>query len=203
MSPTIAVIFGRPGAGKTTIATKAVDLYNVANPPEQTSTPHRIRCLDLDVCIPQWMRDNFAKGIYPTLEQRNDFALEACAYVEERLATMRQSDKVIISFSFVNSDLREIFKGRFPSAKWFLVDTSIEEARNRIQQRENHFYKGEPTDKSFKHMKEKGSVDSKEKDQDGSNSEWDFEPVDFDHILLDGLASIDENANKVLESFQS
>jgi gluconate kinase len=200
MSPKIAVVFGRPGAGKTTIATKAVELYNVTYS-EQMPSPHRVWCLDLDVCIPQWMKDNFAKGIYPTLEQRKDFAFKACAYVEERLAAMRQSDKVIVSFSFVNSDLREIFKGRFPNAEWFLVDTSVEEARNRIRQRENHFYKGEPMDMTSKHVKEIGSSTFEEDDRDGNNSEWEFAPVDFEHILLDGLASIHENAKRILESF--
>mmetsp|Transcript_2219 Transcript_2219/g.4095 ORF Transcript_2219/g.4095 Transcript_2219/m.4095 type:complete len:198 (+) Transcript_2219:196-789(+) len=190
----IIVVFGRPGAGKTTIATKVVNLCN-ASDAEHTSTSHdKVWCLDLDVCIPQWMKDNFAKGIYPTPEQRNDFALNACAYVEERLAAMRQSDKVIVSFSFVNTDLRDIFKGRFPNSQWFLVDTSVEEAQNRIRQRENHFYKGGLA-------QEEGTNNLKDEEEDECNNEWNFAPVDFEHILLDGLAPIDENAKRIIESF--
>ena len=65
------IIFGRPGAGKSTIADRLVThpdadgAYNV----------------DLDVCVPQWMRDNFAKGVYPTLAERQAFASDAADYV--------------------------------------------------------------------------------------------------------------------------
>ena len=64
------IIFGRPGAGKSTIAERLIahpdaNAYNV----------------DLDVCVPQWMRDNFAKGVYPTLAERQAFASDAADYV--------------------------------------------------------------------------------------------------------------------------
>ena len=74
------IVFGRPGAGKTTVANAAVEKLQTSN--------DNITCLglDLDVCVPQWMRDNFANGIYPTLEERNRFANECCQYVTHELA---------------------------------------------------------------------------------------------------------------------
>eukprot|EP00814_Leptocylindrus_danicus_P005689 CAMPEP_0116047302 /NCGR_PEP_ID=MMETSP0321-20121206/28791_1 /TAXON_ID=163516 /ORGANISM="Leptocylindrus danicus var. danicus, Strain B650" /LENGTH=81 /DNA_ID=CAMNT_0003529117 /DNA_START=190 /DNA_END=435 /DNA_ORIENTATION=+ len=64
----IVVVFGRPGAGKTTIAEAADKLLKDKHNVEEIIT------LDLDVCIPQWMKDNFTNGIYPTLAQRDQFA---------------------------------------------------------------------------------------------------------------------------------
>ena len=43
------VIFGRPGAGKSTIAERLV-----AHPDANAYN------LDLDVCVPRWMRDNLS-----------------------------------------------------------------------------------------------------------------------------------------------
>ena len=52
--PLMVVIFGRPGAGKSTVAHAALEL----------AQQRGIQCLglDLDSCVPQWMRDNFANG---------------------------------------------------------------------------------------------------------------------------------------------
>ena len=65
------IIFGRPGAGKSTIAERLV-----AHPDADGAYN-----ADLDVCVPQWMRDNFAQGIYPTLAERQAFASDAADYV--------------------------------------------------------------------------------------------------------------------------
>ena len=199
----IVILFGRPGAGKTTIATRVIELFYAI------ASPHHVVALDLDVCIPTWMKENFSKGIYPTLEQRIQFATNACEYVQEKVATIRQSDKVLISFSFVNSDLREIFKERFSNAEWFLVDTSPEEAEHRIQQRKHHFYKGPPqlqtsckNDSQVQHEEAMhSSVSDKIKEQKNNmqNSDWSFAPVEFEHVVLDGLCSIDVNAKRILE----
>jgi len=190
--PPMVVVFGRPGAGKTTVSEKAVELLLETN-------NGLVTCLDLDVCVPQWMKDNFVKGMYPTLEQRKEFAVGACNYVDEKLEAMRQSDKVIVSFSFVNTDLREDFRARFPRAKWVLVDTSDDTAQDRINQREGHFYKGAPPSEAGSNSQhdehEKNEKDKSETD----NTEWNFAPVDFDHILLDGLQSVEANAKQVIQ----
>jgi energy-coupling factor transporter ATP-binding protein EcfA2 len=51
------VVFGRPGSGKSTIADAAAELLK-----EEGRSILRV---DLDECVPQWMRDNFSHGIYP------------------------------------------------------------------------------------------------------------------------------------------
>jgi len=88
-SSSIVVVFGRPGAGKTTVATAVIKVFEDENLKVHDFVVHG---LDLDVCVPQWMKDNFARGMYPTLEQRNKFAIGCCKYVREKLgeaATMR------------------------------------------------------------------------------------------------------------------
>mmetsp|Transcript_4801 Transcript_4801/g.7420 ORF Transcript_4801/g.7420 Transcript_4801/m.7420 type:complete len:251 (-) Transcript_4801:20-772(-) len=176
------VVFGRPGAGKTTIANEAAS-YLQEN--------CRLE-LDLDVCVPQWMRDNFSKGIYPTLQQRYEFAEEACNYlnkqIEEKNKKYRNGDEliVLVSFSFVNTDLREVFRQAFPDAQWALVDTTVIEADRRIKQREGHFYTGAP------------AAAEKELDNDIDNSEWEFAPVSFKHTILPGGDSVEENAKRVI-----
>jgi gluconate kinase len=196
----IAVVFGRPGAGKSTVAEKAVAL----NAGGDSGIVRSVKCLDLDVCVPQWMKDNFAKGLYPTLEQRKEFAIGACDYVDEQLASINAEDGTIISFSFVNDDLRDVFRGRFPQAKWILIDTSEIDAQDRINKREGHFYKGNPnktTDSktAIKKAEEKESPSKPNAD----NNEWDFAPVTFDHIILDGLKPVEENAKRVIQVFNS
>jgi gluconate kinase len=187
-------VFGRPGAGKSTVADAAVEL--LVNDSE-------ISCLglDLDVCVPQWMRDNFAKGIYPTLKEREAFAMDCCDYVdaefERKLSKNTPILGGIISFSFVNNDLREVFRARFPHAKWVLINTTEGEATRRITLRQNHFYKGEQGDlgKKVEDEKKEGPEDLDSDD----NSEWKFAPVTFDHIILDGNKEVKENAKYVAQ----
>ena len=157
------IIFGRPGAGKSTIAEQLIahpdaNAYNV----------------DLDVCVPQWMRDNFARGIYPTLAERRAFASDAAEYV------VTESDGkgavCVVSFSFVNTDLRDSFRERFPDATWALVDASDALAGERISQRDGHFYDPPPA----------------------KGDEWLFAPVEFDHLVLDATSPVEENVAKLL-----
>ena len=157
------IIFGRPGAGKSTIAEQLVahpdaNAYNV----------------DLDVCVPQWMRDNFARGIYPTLAERQAFASDAAEYVSTESAG--KGARCVVSFSFVNDDLRDSFRARFPEATWALVDASDALAGERISQRDGHFYDPPPT----------------------KGDEWLFAPVEFDHLVLDATRPVDENVAKLL-----
>jgi len=189
------VVFGRPGSGKTTVANKAFELLSLHNDNINTCNNKHHECveLDLDVFISQVMRDNFSKGIYPSLEERNEFAIGACDHVEkqlgEKLLNFHQQKvdlSAIISFSFVNTDLRDIFRYRFPSAEWVLIDTSEEECTKRIHEREGHFYKG-------------GKPVKKEINNKEDNSEWKFSPVTFPHIVLDGNDHIEDNAKKVVK----
>ena len=158
------IIFGRPGAGKSTIAERLVvhpdagGAYNV----------------DLDVCVPQWMRDNFAQGIYPTLAERRAFASDAAEYV---VTASEGKDAVcVVSFSFVNDDLRDSFRERFPDATWALVDASDALAGERIASRDGHFYDPPPT----------------------KGDEWLFAPVEFEHLVLDATRPVEENVAKLL-----
>ena len=154
------IIFGRPGAGKSTIAERLVahpdadGAYNV----------------DLDVCVPQRMRDNFAKGIYPTLAERQAFASDAAEYVTTESAG--KDACCVVSFSFVNDDLRE----RFPDATWALVDASDALAGERIASRDGHFYNPPPA----------------------RGDEWRFAPVEFEHLVLDAMKPVEENVARLL-----
>ena len=152
--------------------------------------------LDLDVCVPQWMRDNFAKGLYPTLEERIAFTESACDYVEESLeqetAILPEGHRLgaIVSFSFVNTDIRDTFRKRFPRAGWFLVDTSEDEAAERIRRREGHFYKGKVESAAEEELESRPKSD---------NDEWNFAPVTFPHTALDGTKPIEHNAERVAD----
>jgi gluconate kinase len=179
----MVIVFGRPGAGKTTVANQAADLMQVKKQDE-------VLALDLDVCVPQWMRDNFANGMYPTLEQRIEFAKDACQYVTEQQEKQATALTTVVSFSFVNTDLRDVFRESFPDARWILIDTTEGEAQRRIDEREGHFYKGGAA-----------TVEEEEpiKEDEADNSDWDFAPVSFDHVCLPGANSIEENAQLVVE----
>lgn len=197
----ILIVFGKPGAGKTTIANAASEYI--------IGTKRNCLVLDLDVCIPQWMKDNFAKQIYPTLAERHEFALTACQYVEEQiqcnLKEMKEKSAfdlgVLVSFSFVNTDLRQDFREKFPHAIWALIDVTNDLAEERIKQRQDHFYKvSEPKEKESLKNLDSNSNDEIPKQK---QSDWEFCQVDFDHILLDGTDTIQVNASKISEKFES
>ena len=249
VSPMMICVFGRPGAGKTSVAEQALAKLQAQEQDSlETMTDHlkvviRPIGLDLDVCVPQWMRDNFGKGIYPTLQQRQEFARNACNHVQETLEREQQDLLqrrrqqleeeegptthaatttvtmllcAIVSFSFVNTDLRDFYRQRFPKAHWVLIDTSEFEANWRIQQRTDHFYKGEGDDQTgletdFDDDKNNNtSLTGQKEQQDATSStatstteednhEWKFAPVEFEHMILDGTNTIEENANHVVE----
>lgn len=215
LCPLIFVVFGRPGAGKSTVANAVLSRNKVElgswrrtedSAALNSPAPLNLIGLDLDVCVPQWMRDNFAAGIYPTSAERAAFADSACDYVESQIAEKMQdaperlssqhhrevpgSPAVVVSFSFVNDDLRASFRRRFPQSVWCLLDTTNEEASERIAKREGHFYKGATG----------ASPPSAQCSQDNMSDkdDWAFAPVTFPHIVLDGRDAIDKNAASVL-----
>ena len=185
------IVFGRPGAGKSTVANAAIDLLSAEG--------KNLHCvgLDLDVCVPHWMRDNFSRGKYPTLQERQEFATSACDYVVTKLLentapNENQKTVVIVSFSFVNTDLRDTFRSRFPNAIWALVNTTEMQASDRIKSREGHFYKGAPPQIDRKNTALEESL--------GDNREWEFAPVTFRHVVLPGNVLVEKNARTVADT---
>jgi gluconate kinase len=232
------IVFGRPGAGKSTLSYSAAKRFREYFERKQDNHKQQKRrsclALDLDVCIPQWMKDNFGNGIYPTLDERTIFANDACDYVSKMIEnelhslSTQEEDGIettsgskfsvttttslccCVSFSFVNADLRDVFRSRFPHARWILVDTTDEDAADRIQMRQDHFYKGKkPATAAGENGNRKTGTDSGDdrhdtdaKSNDG-NSEWSFAPVTFAHTRLDGRDPIEANAEKILEEILS
>ena len=124
----------------------------------------------------------------------------ACQYVKEEIMAKHQKVTlhpliVIISFSFVNTDLRYAFRAAFPDAHWILVDTDDNLAKERILHREGHFYKAESLSNSevTKHRSDKTN------DALVDNSEWEFQYVNFPHTALDGRDAANTNAKLILE----
>jgi len=131
------------------------------------------------------MKEGFSRGIYPSLEEREAFMSSACDYVEEQL---RQSFKksCLVSFSFTNDDMRQIFKRRFHRSKWLLLQTPSTIADTRISQRDGHFYKVQSADESVR-----------------NGPEWGFDQVTFDHTVINGLDDRGTNAEKVVDAIKS
>ena len=165
----------------------------------------------LTIYIYHITQDNFSKGLYPTLAERAEFMKEASTYVNNKIKSAQQQEIstkqliVIISFSFVNTDLRVAFRVAFPNAEWILVDTNKQLAEERILTREGHFYKNA----EISNKEEKDTISSSEKedntkvndinDDDKNNSEWEFQPVDFPHVILDGRDTVEENAKRIVK----
>jgi len=200
------VVFGRPGAGKTTISRAAVRSLGDGG----DGGRHRLLHLDLDVCVPRWMRENFSKGIYPTPQQRAEFISAACDHVREEIASaakdngdVRNPLVTIVSFSFVNTDLRAAYRVAFPHARWILVDTDERLCEERISAREGHFYKNAPNDGQGEDdddgAAETGRGRGGGEADDDENSEWEFRPVDFPHVALDGRDAAEANAARIAE----
>mmetsp|Transcript_49051 Transcript_49051/g.147731 ORF Transcript_49051/g.147731 Transcript_49051/m.147731 type:complete len:150 (+) Transcript_49051:306-755(+) len=147
------------------------------------------------------MRDNFVKGIYPSLNQRREFALSLCDFVRNNV---HENSAAIISFSFVNTDLRDIFRYHFPMAVWALVDVQEDIAAERIRTRKGHFYKGAPVGSR---VNGEVNIDSQGKEvskqlNDPDNKDWTFASVEYPHIVLDGLDPIETNALKIFYALQ-
>ena len=143
--------------------------------------------------------------------------MNACDYVTDNINNVHsnnQSDDdsnrsllTIVSFSFVNTDMRVEFRKRFPTSSWILVDTTKDLAEERILSREGHFYKGsgggDNADNVNSEEDADPSTETKVKENDLDNSEWDFQAVDFPYMALDGSHDVDTNAKKVIDSIQS
>ena len=133
----ITCLFARPGAGKTTVANAVIELLGG-------------ECvgLDLDECVTSDMKSNFAKGIYPNRSEREAFMESACdflqRFIEKKVTETPTCKNLLVSFSFVNDDLRDVFRKRFPSSRWVLLNVGTETASERIAHRKGHFYNGIP-----------------------------------------------------------
>lgn len=162
-------------------------------------SPSKMIWVDLDCCISQSMKDNFARGVYPTLQEREEFARTACAHVKgqcERMCTAF----ALVSFSFVNADLREAFRESFPNSTWILLSTSEGTAEERMKQRKDHFYKGKGhiAEKALKTSVATHGEARAEKSK-SDNSDWAFAPVTFPHTVLNGEDPAEANADRVVQ----
>lgn len=133
--------------------------------------------------------------------------MNACQYVRDQIqASSEPCHAVIIAFSFVNTDMRITFKEHFPQSRWILVDTKKEVAHERILARKGHFYKvieesnNAGDGKSSSESTNDKCIKQTNSDRDNiDNSEWEFQPVDFPHTVLDGDAPTSENASQIME----
>jgi hypothetical protein len=75
------------------------------------------------------------------------------------------------------------------------VDTKKDLAEERILAREGHFYKVANNTRTIT----KTDECPKQSTDDSDNSEWEFQPVDFDHSVLDGRNSISDNAKRIAD----
>lgn len=138
--------------------------------------------------------------MYPTLKlkERAGFISDACSHVKSEINQKKTSKMIIIvSFSFVNTDLRTAFRDAFPRAQWILVDTDKNLAEERISAREGHFYKAESSSTNSDDEVTNSCDDSKCANED--NSDWEFRPVDFPHTALDGCDTVEANAKRIVE----
>ena len=154
--------------------------------------------------------------MYPTVAERFLFISNACDYVTDKINTTHNENQSdikslvpIISFSFVNTDMRVEFRKRFPGSQWILVDTSKNLAEERILSREDHFYKGSGGSSSAdggpnKEDDPTTTTATKSSDNpDEDNSEWEFKPVDYPHLILDGNDEVATNAQKIVDVIQN
>ena len=213
------VLFGRAGAGKTTIAKVVIKMIQYNNDSHNSIIHH-----DLDDYIPDWMKTNFIKGIYPTVSQRALFIEGACDRISlvkdhpvnvTAAAAATESSVVVVSFSFVNDDIRIIYRRRFPNAIWILVDVNDDLASERILMRRGHFYKrvceiegGDEYSNANAETKNDDDDDDDDNDDDDDDDddddgrkedEWDFQEVPFDHVILNGEESVEVNARRVVD----
>merc|ERR1711933_117052 len=113
------VLFGKGGAGKNTISNAALSLIQR----DEIFSSSKVINIDLDICIPSWMKINFIET--------------ACSHVQLQIYKMKSQSQssiifVIITFSFINDDIRYIFRQKFPYAIWVLVDVSEELSQERM-----------------------------------------------------------------------
>jgi len=100
--------------------------------------------------------------------------------------------------------MRIEFKKRFPDSEWILIDTSKNLAEERILLREDHFYKGSggiQNEEGDDSTTTKAVESSDANDED--NSQWNFQPVDYPHVILDGNDEVATNAKKIVDVIQN
>jgi gluconate kinase len=109
---------------------------------------------------------------------------------------------VVVSFSFVNDDLRINFRNQFPNSHWILINTTEVEAQRRIQQRSNHFYMGKPHAQLGNEIPESKQRTSQNVTAvtDPDNNDWVFAPVTFSHTIVNGQNPIEVTSSEIIES---
>lgn len=103
--------------------------------------------------------------------------------------------------------MRIIFREQYRQSQWVLVHTKPDVAEERILARQGHFYKGANAEAAGASTGDdcangNDPKDGSNKSDSRDNSEWEFQPVEFPHVVLDGCDSITENAKHIVKVIQ-
>lgn len=169
-----AVLFGRPGAGKTTTAKAIQDM--------KAENGIKLVPFELDPYVPKEIIDVFMAGGYPSVEMRVAFVEKCTEIVKAIRETLAEATEggstlkvgLLVIQAFPHEDMRAVYRAAFPDAEWFLVDTADEVAGERVRAREGHFYKHDTLPVPF-------------------------EEIDFPHTAYEGTTDPAENAKQILE----
>ena len=153
---TLVVLFGWPGSGKSSVG-KAVSLKL------------GYRFYDMDVTLPEPMKEKLRKGVLVTEEEINGYVQEVIKDIDSLL----KKESVVASLSLFLNKHRLLLKQRFPEATFFSLEAQLDILKKRLHERKNHFFDETLFDETL-------SV---------------YEPVNFDHVSIDA----DHDLHSVIE----